>query len=347
MSTQQTDNASTTKTNDNKAVFAPLGIYAIIAFIMVSIIVTTTIMLDKQLKAVEENVAVAEEKIIALKADNSTISDDNKNTPNVINEITANENHASSTVHDTRAVFATESLTNKPAMTVAESDTAIDTPAVTKAENNTIKETPVVTMVKSEAATQTPVVTAAKTETTSDITTETIAEPAASTDTPVATITENVTVTVASAMKEVRTSATALDTDMDAADQEMPVSAQPASQKVIAAISKSTEVTATTSSPDSNNSNIDNERQERKLAQKVEQKQRMADVFLRLKTLEAQRLDEYKTRQDKQIEQLATQVGRQQQMIDMLIQHNKTLFEIRAANAQRNQTNREQILNRI
>ena len=54
MSTKKTEN----KTNDNKTVFGPLGKYAVVAVIMVSIIVTTAIMLNKQLGTVEEQLAV-------------------------------------------------------------------------------------------------------------------------------------------------------------------------------------------------------------------------------------------------------------------------------------------------
>ena len=54
MSTIKTENT----TNDNKTVFGPLGKYAVVAVIMVSIIVTTAIMLNKQLGTVEEQLAV-------------------------------------------------------------------------------------------------------------------------------------------------------------------------------------------------------------------------------------------------------------------------------------------------
>jgi len=59
MSTIKTEN----KTNDNKTVFGPLGKYAVVAVIMVSIIVTTAIMLNKQLGTVDERLAAIESEV--------------------------------------------------------------------------------------------------------------------------------------------------------------------------------------------------------------------------------------------------------------------------------------------
>ena len=59
MSTIKTKN----KTNDNKTVFGPLGKYAVVAVIMVSIIVTTAIMLNKQLGTVDERLAAIESEV--------------------------------------------------------------------------------------------------------------------------------------------------------------------------------------------------------------------------------------------------------------------------------------------
>lgn len=63
MSTEKTDNTSTTaenKTNDNNNKFGPLGKYAVVATIMVSIIMTTAIMLNKQLDNADEQLAAIE-----------------------------------------------------------------------------------------------------------------------------------------------------------------------------------------------------------------------------------------------------------------------------------------------
>ena len=60
--TEETKSAETTtetKTNNNKAIFGPLGKYAVVAVIIVGIIVTTAVMLDKQM-AVEEEIAAIE-----------------------------------------------------------------------------------------------------------------------------------------------------------------------------------------------------------------------------------------------------------------------------------------------
>ena len=58
--TKKTAPATAPIVNDNKAVFAPLGKYAVAAVIMVSIIVTSAIMLDKQLNTAEEQIAAIE-----------------------------------------------------------------------------------------------------------------------------------------------------------------------------------------------------------------------------------------------------------------------------------------------
>ncbi len=62
-----TDNTSTTinKKTDNKALFGPLGNYAIAGVIMVSIIVTAAIMLNKKLGNAAEHVATIEKEVAA------------------------------------------------------------------------------------------------------------------------------------------------------------------------------------------------------------------------------------------------------------------------------------------
>ena len=76
MSTKKTaksDNTSTNnksiskqKANDNKTIFGPLGKYAIAAVIMVGIIVTTALMLNKQHGTVEEQLAAMESEVARL-----------------------------------------------------------------------------------------------------------------------------------------------------------------------------------------------------------------------------------------------------------------------------------------
>lgn len=79
MSTKETEKkvestSATTenKTSDNKKTFGPLGKYAVVAVIMVSIIVTTAIMLNKQLGSVNEQLAVMESEAADVYATNST-----------------------------------------------------------------------------------------------------------------------------------------------------------------------------------------------------------------------------------------------------------------------------------
>ena len=60
---KKSENTPTPEATDNKAVFAPLGKYAVIAVIMVSIIVTTAIMLDKQLNTVDQQLAAIEKEV--------------------------------------------------------------------------------------------------------------------------------------------------------------------------------------------------------------------------------------------------------------------------------------------
>jgi len=73
----------------------------------------------------------------------------------------------------------------------------------------------------------------------------------------------------------------------------------------------------------------------------------MTEMFARINTLESQRLDRYKANQDGQIVRLRKQISQQQHMIETLVLRNKDLFDMRAANMQRHQENRKQVLNRI
>ena len=66
--TEITSTTTENKVNDNKAIFGPLGKYAVIAVIMVSIIVTTAVVLDKELGTAEEKLAAAENEVAAANA---------------------------------------------------------------------------------------------------------------------------------------------------------------------------------------------------------------------------------------------------------------------------------------
>lgn len=272
MTTQiKADNTTTTENDNsdnkaayNKATFGPLGKYAIIGVFMVSIIVTTAIMLDKQVSTVDEQIVAIEKEVAELNALNlnTTVTVDNTET--------------------------TVSIADKP-----ESN---ETPAPT--EVTEVYVTPV------DA--------------------QTIETPAADVFVSTQTITKE-TVSV---------------TDIDS--KQMPGSAE------VAVIEPAnTEKTAQIQQSQAVMDNKDQQWQARIEADKLEQKQHMSEMFARIKSLESQQLEKYKIQQDKQIERLREQNAKQQQMIETLVLRNKELFEVRAASTQRNQAQREQLLNRI
>lgn len=232
-------NSETTqsKSAENRAVFGPLGKYAVIAVLMVSIIVTTAIMLDRQLNTVEHQIASFENKVAEL--------------------------HTAKSDTDELATVASQDTTETETTTAEAQITA----AVTG------------TQIKSVISTT-------------------------------ATIAPATTVDTSEQIAEVVTSEMTIDSDA-------------ARLQNIAA----------------NNARIE--------SYKVEQKQRTAEMFERIKALEAQQLDRYKLQQDQQIAKLNEQIAQQQKMIEALVTRNENLFELRAANIQRNQANREEILNRI
>ena len=213
---------NTTSKSDNKAVFGPLGKYAAIAVVMVSIIVTTAIMLDKQLSTVEQEIATIENEVATLIMADTT---------------------------DT-AVIVTD-------------ETAKDPSQLAAIDQNT-------TSVDNDEAAQ-------------------------------ETITANNAVVEA---------------------DEPTVDSQPTINNQV----QSTDRIAT---------------------YKLEQKQRMGDLFARIKALEAQQLDQYKSNQDKRVERLRERVTQQEHLIEALIARNKEWFELRTANVQRSQARRDDILNRI
>ena len=236
--------------NDNKAVFAPLGKYAVVAVIMVSIIVTSAIMLDKQLNTAEEQIAAIETE----SAETFTIG---SNTT-----YTATSNDAVEIVASSSETVATQEVKEVAKVDVISSPVAQEILAAPSAETLVAIEATPVTSPQTEQATN-------------------------------------------------------------------------------------LEIVKTTASMQTRREQLAGDSQARSEANKLEQKQRMAEMFARIKSLESQRLDQYKTNQDEQIARLRDQLSSQQQVIDNLILRNKELFEIRAANVQKNQTYREETLNRI
>ena len=211
-----------TSKSDNKAVFGPLGKYAAIAVIMVSIIVTTAIMLDRQLNTVEQEIATIENEVAAM------IIADTTDTAVIVTDETIEEQSPLATVDQNVIPTDTDNTTLE---TIASSDAAVEA-------------------------------------------------------------------------------------------NEPTIDSQPAVKNQV----QSTDRIAT---------------------YKLEQKQRMSDLFARIKTLEAQQLDQYKSNQGKQVDRLRKRVTQQQYLIEELIARNKKWFELRTANVQRSQARREDILNRI
>ena len=258
---KNTENTPTTAAQDNKAVFGPLGKYAVVAVIMVSIIVTTAIMLDKQLNSVDQQIAAIEEEVAEMHAADTA-------TTTVEVEVVAT------------AVTATETTTT------AETEVKAAIETVEAAE--TVVETPTAEVLVAQEVTTAPAVT------------ETVVS----------------------------------ETDHKTAQTNAAAPAQ-------------FELATAKSSAEARHAQLVKENQARIDAYKAEQKQHMTDMFARIKALESKQLDRYKAKQDGQIERLRQQIAQQQQMIEALVLRNKDLFELRAANVQRVQANREQVLNRI
>lgn len=285
MSTETPDNTSTPETNDNQTVFAPLGKYAIVAVIMVSIIVTTAIMLDKQLNTAEHQVAAIQDEVAEKNAEETTTGD----------TVTADNSEPA-------AVITSITESNKTTAEAEQSSTYITKAEVVAIDAQSSQTT---------TAVKIPVVIASKTPT-----------------------------------KETASAATATTNDTSA-ESAVEVTTESVVEVTTELVTPEQENSVQAAQSESTGSNFDIKKQDRLAAYKAEQKQRLTDMFTRIKALDAQRLDQYKAHQDEQIEHLRGQIAQQQQMIDTLIVRNKDLFELRAARLQRNQSNREQILNRI
>jgi hypothetical protein len=228
----------------NKIVFGPLGKYAVIAVIMVSVIVTTAIMLNKELGNVDGKIASIE---------------------NEVSEMASTGTDAAASVTESTAAVEIAAV---PDADVTAAPAAASTSTVSSAE------------------------TAAK---------ETVVVAESSADTVISA------------------------TDATSQTENAPFeTSREARQQQLAA-----------------------EFQARIEAHKLEQKQHMTEMFARIKEQEAQQLDQYKSYQDTQVERLRDQIAKQQQMIDTLISRNKELYELRAANVQEQQTNREEMISRM
>lgn len=251
--------AAETKSAENLATFGPLGKYAVVAVLMVSIIVVTAIVLNKQLNNAEVQIAEFEREVAEL---NKTNSD----------TIEATES-ASTEIQSTTDIIAKTSTVEDEAGNVPSAQTLI--------EKNVATTAPATQVEAAIAKTTMPVLTA-----TSDSTVLATPEAKVKTNT-VATVVQT------NQAKNTETRQTRIDTF------------------------------------------------------KSEQKQRIGEMFTRIKVLEAQQLDRYKQQQDKQVERLRAQISQQQKMIKALVLRNEGLFELRTTNIQRNQSNREEMLNRI
>ena len=218
-----------TKNNqtDNQTTFAPLGKYAFIAVIMVGIIVTTAVMLDKQLNKTETEIASIENEIAKL--------------------------------NKARAQAAKPANANQVQVSVEETVTATTSTAKTEIDT-AINDSSVINNQQSDDAT--------------------IVMP-------------------------------------DAA----------------------TIATANTATAKTNVNSYQ--------SHKVQQKERMTEMFDRIARQESKQLEQFKTQQADQVARLRKQVNVQKQQIDALMQRNESLFNLRLANVQRNQAQREQMLNRI
>ena len=288
--TEKTEITSTTttdnKVSDNKAVFGPLGKYAVVAVIMVSIIVTTAIVLDKELGTAEEKLAVAENKVAAA---------------NAVDEETAAK------VESSEAATSIE--------VIAETDEAQGTAELAEIETAAVN-------VQASAA-----------ETAEVQPDETKVPVAVETNETIATVKE----TVADSSSNAEQTSNAVPA----------ISTQTTAKIESVSTDTKTEDFVQERQSHSVGGNQNNEWLARIEAYKLEQKQHMTEMFTRIESLESEQLDQYKARQEKQIERLRGQITQQQQMIETLILRNKNGFDLRAASMQRRQAKREQMLNRI
>ena len=290
MSTKKTEITSTTttdnKVSDNKAVFGPLGKYAVVAVIMVSIIVTTAIVLDKELGTAEEKLASVENEVAAT---------------NAVDEETAAK------VESSEAAASIE--------VIAETAEAQDTTELAEIETGPVNAQAIDAETAEVQADNSKIIVAIKANDTTATVKDTVADSssnAAQTSNAVPAISTQTTAKIESASTDTKTE---------------------------------------DSVQDSQSQYVANNQYKQWLSRievyKLEQKQHMTERLTRIKSLESEQLDQYKARQEKQIERLREQIAQQQQVIETLILRNQERFDMRAASMQRHQVRREQILNRI
>lgn len=275
------------KTSENKTVFGPLGKYAAVAVIMVSVIVTTAIMLGKQLNTTDQELAAIENTVAQKFSPEAEVKDE---------AVAAEVEAPAAIIKEIAETTIVAEPTNEAEVVAIEKSTAeVLTTAVA---------------VEVEAA-------AAILEETAE--TSIIAESTNEAKVEVVAIEESTAEVLITAKTSVASETAAI---------EQPATATDAAQFSLATDSRA-------------------EQQTRIEAFKVQQKQRMTEMFARIKTLEAQQLDQYKTSQEGQVVRLREQIAQQNKMIETLILRNKDHYDLRAANIQRVQSNREQMLNRI
>lgn len=177
MSTE-TKSENTTPVIDKKALFGPLGRYAIIGVIMGSIIVTTAIMLDRQsdsaiahIEAIEKELAELNAAEAAATADTTTVIEaDNSQLQEVIdvaevNVIPVNVEAATVQTDTIPTTASVEKHVSKQQVVMLTTDTVATTQETAFDTNQTIKQKP--------ASTQTVNVEPAKNEATFEYTAQT------------------------------------------------------------------------------------------------------------------------------------------------------------------------------
>lgn len=155
MTTENKSESTPVEASDNKAIFGPLGKYAIVAVLMVSAIVTTAIMLNKQLSTVDEQLAAIEEEVAEMHtASADTSTDEAKIAEAAMAEVTTAE---STTVADTeiKAEVAEEAVVTAaapvaapieaPSAEVLVAQETAAAPVVTETKHNTAQAVPATT----------------------------------------------------------------------------------------------------------------------------------------------------------------------------------------------------------
>lgn len=293
MSSKKSEITSTTAetdkpASDHKTIFGPLGKYAVIAVIMVSTIVTTAIVLDKELGTAEEKLAAFENEVAVANAV------DEETTAKIENSETAATIAATATAETSEAQDKTElaEIKTKPVNAPATGGKTADVQA---------DEAKVLVAIETNEATA----TGKKTVTDSNSKAEQAPDP----------------VQVSSAQTTAKIEAVSTDTKAENSVQERQ------SQSVAGKQNKQWLT--------------------REEAYKLEYKQHLAEMLARSKSFQSKQLDKYKIHQDKRVERLREQIAQQQQMIDTLILRNESRYDLRAADIQRHQAKRDQMLNRI